>query len=118
MQMKIFKPGTKTPEELKYEEDFVRRANFCAEVNKKYKYAFNKHRKIVAIRAKIPIYQVNNKTKEIIGSFDSMKAAAESINMSVSNFSETMTDRPIYKPVLIKGKWFIKQSHYGHWTET
>lgn len=116
--MKIFKPGTKTPEELKYEEDFVRRANFCAEVNKKYKYAFNKHHKIVAIRAKIPIYQVNNKTKEIIGSFDSMKSAAAYMGMPVGNFSKAMADRPIYKPVLIKGKWFIKQSHYGHWTET
>lgn len=115
--MRIFKPGTKTPEELEYEKRFVERVNICAEINKKYKDPINKRRRVVATRARIPIYRVDKKTKEILASFDSMKDAAASIDMAVSNFSTAMMDRPIYKPVLIKGKWFIKQTHYERWRE-
>lgn len=117
--MRIFKPGTKTPEELEYEKEFIRKANKCAEHNKRKNYETNvsrKYKKVVRRKA-IPIYQVNNDTTEIIAEFSCMTDAGKSINMTASNFSDMMMDRPIYTPVLIKGKWFIKQSHYGHWRE-
>lgn len=117
MEIRIFKPGTKTVEELAYEKEFVKRANKAAEHNAKKNYNTNvsKRYKKVATRKSIPIYQVDNKTAEILNSFPSMKEAGKSINMTVGNFSTMMMDRPIYKPVLIKGRWFIKQSHYGNW---
>lgn len=117
MDMRIFKPGTKTSEELAYEQEFIKRANKAAEHNSKKNYNTNVSRKFkqVVRRKSIPIYQVNNKTGEIINTFSCMIDAGKSINMSGSNFSNAMMDRPIYKPVLIKGKWFIKQSHYEQW---
>lgn len=117
MEMRIFKPGTKTPEELAYEKEFIKRANKAAahNIRKNYNTNVSKRYKKVATRKSIPIYMVDNKTCEILASFKSMKDAGASINMTGNNFSYAMMDRPIYKPILIKGKWFIKQSHYEHW---
>lgn len=117
--MRVFKEGTKTPEELEYEKQFVERATKAAEhnVSKNYSLPITKKWKWAIRRKAIPIYRVDNKTKEILESFSSMNLAAASINMRGDNFSAMMMDRPIYKPVLIKGKWFIKQSHYGKWKE-
>ena len=115
--MKIFKPGTKTPEELKYEEKFEKLKQMAAEHNtaKNYNSHLNKKHKKCFRRPHIPIYQVDNKTCDILAEFYSMNQAAASINMTGYNFSTAMMDRPIYKPVLIKGKWFIKKSHYEQW---
>lgn len=115
---RIFKEGTRTPEEIKYEEAFLKRAMRAAKHNssKNYNGSRKKH-KWCEKRAHIPIYEVNKTTKEILNDFYSISAAGESINMSASNFSKAMMDRPVYKPVLIKGHWFIKQSHYKGWLE-
>lgn len=115
---RIFKEGTKTPEELKYEEDFIKRATRAAEHNaaKDYRGSRKKH-KWCEHRKHISIYQVNKNTKEIISEFYSITAAGASIGMSGSNFSKAMMDRMVYKPVLIKGKWFIKQGQYKGWVE-
>lgn len=101
--LRIFKKGTKTPEELKYEEDFVKRAMRAAEHNaaKNYKGSRKKH-KWCEKRKHIPIYEVNKNTKEILNSFYSVNAAAASIDMSGSNFSKMMIDRSVYKPFLVK----------------
>lgn len=115
---RIFKEGTKTPEELKYEEDFIKRATRAAEHNaaKDYRGSRKKH-KWCEHRKHIPIYQVDKNTKEIIAEFYSITAAGASIGMSGSNFSKAMMDRMVYKPVIIKGKWFIKQGQYKGWVE-
>lgn len=120
MELRIFKPGTKTEEELEYEKDFVRRANIAAahNVSKNYNTNVSKKYKKAVRRKAIPIYHVNKDTKEIYESFNSMKDAGKSINMTSGNFSAMMIDRPIYKPVLIKGRWFIKQSHYEEWKKS
>lgn len=117
--MRIFKKGTKTPEELEEEKQFVEKATKAAIHNaaKNYTTPWTKKWKQCVRRKAIPIYRVDNKTKEILESFCSMNAAATSIGMRGDNFSAAMMDRPIYKPILIKGKWFIKQSHYGNWKE-
>lgn len=117
--MRIYKEGTKTEEELAYEREFVAKAKKAAEHNaaKNYTTPWTKKWKQCIRRKAIPIYRVDNKTKEILESFSSMNLAAASINMRGDNFSSAMIDRPIYKPVLIKGKWFIKQSHYEKWRE-
>ena len=118
LYFRVFKEGTKTPEELKYEEAFIKRATRAAEHNaaKDYRGSRKKH-KWCEHRRHIPIYQVNKDTKEIIAEFYSMNAAGASIEMSGSNFSKAMMDRTVYKPVLIKGKWFIKQGQYKGWIE-
>lgn len=115
--MRVFKEGTKTPEELEYEKQFIERATRAEKhnVSKNYSLPITKKWKWGIRRKAIPIYRVDNKTKEILESFCSMNAAAASIGMRGDNFSTAMMDRPIYKPVLIKGKWFIKQSHYENW---
>ena len=120
MEMRIFKSGTKTEEELEYEKEFIAKAQKAAEHNssKNYNTPWTKKWKQCIRRKAIPIYRVDNKTKEILESFSSMNLAAASIGMRNDNFSAAMIDRPIYKPILIKGKWFIKQSHYGKWKET
>lgn len=120
MEIRIFKPGTKTVEELAYEKEFVKRVNKAATHNasKNYNTNVSKKYKKVATRKSIPIYQVDRDTTEILASFKSMKDAGKSINMTSGNFSAMMIDRPIYKPVLIKGRWFIKQSHYEQWKKS
>lgn len=117
MELRVFKPGTMTPEEIEYEKHFVKVATLCEEHNsrKNYNLPITKKYKIATTRKHIPIYRVDIKTKEILEEFYSINAAGKSINMAGCNFSAMMIDRPIYKPVLIKGKWFIKQSHYEHW---
>lgn len=118
LYLRIFKEGTKTPEELKYEEAFVKRATRAAEHNaaKNYEGSRKKH-KWCEKRKHIPIYEVDINTKEILNSFYSVNATAASINMSASNFSKMMIDRPVYQPFLVKKHWFIKQSHYKGWLE-
>lgn len=119
MELRVFKEGTKTQEELEYEKQFVERANNAAAHNnsKNYNTPWTKKWKWCVRRKAIPIYKVDVKTKEILAKYSSISSAATSINMRQDNFSARMIDRPIYKPILIKGCWFIKQSHYNQWKE-
>ena len=65
LYLRIFKEGTKTPEELKYEKAFIKRAMRAAEHNaaKDYRGARKKH-KWCEHRKHIPIYQVNKNILE------------------------------------------------------
>lgn len=110
---RIFKEGCVTPDELEFEEKFRKKINGYRRSNFKRP----KSKKLVAIRPAIPTYLVDRKTKEILAEYKSFREAGDSINMSLSNFSSAMIDRPINKPVLIKGKWFIRKNHYQYWLD-
>lgn len=113
IEPRIFKEGCYLPEEIEYEKKFAEAATKAAYYN--FKHPKTRRFKHVARREAIPIYQVDIKTKEIIAEFSTMGDAAKSIDMRPGDFSVMMKDRPIYTPVIIKHKWFIKQSHYKGW---